>query len=195
VRCCNRGLFALDPLTISRFGVGAKIPKDIENGSFTRRVPTSDDKLLQQLIGKKAAKAHLDARQASKHSAKQPGQKYSKPQATPKKEESEDEEEGRASAFKSKKRKTMRTKPVELTAGDLGIDDGVSDEIPSAPRHGMHNDASKGNTYEAADDGDAEDHKKKKPKPRQETTKSTSYLDQVLADRSKKKKNKKSKSK
>ncbi|KAF2687456.1 hypothetical protein K458DRAFT_296696 [Lentithecium fluviatile CBS 122367] len=175
-----------------QFGVGAKIPKEIGNGTFTRRVPTSDDKLLQQLIGKKAAKAHLEAKQASKHSAKQPGQKHSKPHAAPKKEESEDEEEGRASAFKSKKRKTTKAQPAELKIKELGIDDNLTDESPSAQDHRASESASKENHIEKSDVSDAEESKKIAPKSRHRQSKPASYLDQLLAERSKKKKKSKS---
>jgi len=173
------------PLTSFRFGVGAQVPQEIENGTFTRRVPTSDDKLLQQLIGKKAAKAHLDARQANKNSAKQPGQKHVKPQAAPK-EESEDEEEGRASAFKSKKRKTMKTRPVEVAIGDPETNDRVGDEALSAP---THDDVSKeSHSQKVEDESDAENIPKSASKAKHQSAKPASYLDQLLAERSKKKK-------
>ncbi|OCL13985.1 hypothetical protein AOQ84DRAFT_270621, partial [Glonium stellatum] len=37
-------------------GVGAPLPKDVNDGSFKRRELSSNDKLLKQLLGKKAAK-------------------------------------------------------------------------------------------------------------------------------------------
>jgi hypothetical protein len=185
VRCAHKVKFS--PTTNGvRFGVGAAVPKEIENGTFTRRVPGSDDKLLQQLIGKKRAKAHLDAKHAKKNGATQLGQKPVKPQAPPKKEESEDEEEGRASAFKSKKRTITKSKPVALN--DVATDDGTVDDQPAAI---ATPNASKGNDVQSeGDESDVDVRPKKVPKFGSQKSKPVSYLDQLLAEKSKKKKNK-----
>ena len=87
---------------VTRLGVGGYLPKDIADGSFTRRAPTSNDKLLEQLIGKKRAKAHMAAKQEAERAAarEQPQQFHPLGRPAPaKKEESDDEEEGRAATF------------------------------------------------------------------------------------------------
>ena len=98
-----------------RIGLGGILPKDIEDGSFTRRIVTSDDKLLQQLIGKKKAKAHISAKQeAARPTAAAKAQQYRKQAA--KKEESDDDDEGRTATFKSKrqaKKENQQAKKVD----------------------------------------------------------------------------------
>jgi hypothetical protein len=173
-------------LTRFRFGVGAPIPRDIENGTFTRRVPTSDDKLLQQLVGKKAAKAHLDARQASKTGAKQPGQRHVNPQAAPKKEESEDEEEGRASMFKSKKRKVVKARPVEVEIKKSESNDDTVNGVPPLPHQAISTEIDD----QKAEDDSGPENRKKPSKSRHQPSKPASYLDQLLTERLKKKTNK-----
>ena len=113
--------------SITRIGVGGIVPKDIEDGSFTSRIRTSDDKLLQQLIGKKKAKAHIHAKQeAARPNAASKAQHYKKLAA--KKEESDDDEEGRAATFKSKRQK----KKVKQEAKPADSDD--EDEETRAKR-------------------------------------------------------------
>ena len=151
-------------------------------------MPTTDNKLLEQLIGKKAAKAHLEAKQASKNNTKQPGQKLSRPQAPPKKEDSEDEEEGRASAFKSKKRKVTKTKPINPGMQDSETDDGVVGSLPSPPSQSNTSKQDDGQRVE--DSSDADNRTKTIPKSTYRPSKPASFLDQLLAERSKKKKKK-----
>ncbi|KAL5114264.1 hypothetical protein ACEQ8H_007833 [Pleosporales sp. CAS-2024a] len=93
-----------------RLGVGGLPPTDIADGSFTRRTITSDDKLLQQLLGKKKAKAHLAAKQEAQRrgAASQPQPRR---KDVVKQEESEEEDEGRAAAFTSKRRKIVTPSP------------------------------------------------------------------------------------
>ncbi|KAI1549144.1 hypothetical protein A1F97_01454 [Pyrenophora tritici-repentis] len=132
-----------------RIGLGGVLPKDIEDGSFTKRIPTSDDKLLQQLIGKRKAKAHIAAKQeAARSKPATKAQQYAK-QNVAKKEES-DEEEGRAATFKSKRQKKKEKQ---------------------APR-------------KVDDDEEAE---VAQPAPQRTKTKPKSFLDEILAERSKKK--------
>ncbi|OCK82217.1 hypothetical protein K432DRAFT_230686 [Lepidopterella palustris CBS 459.81] len=105
-------------------GVGAPLPKDITDGSFKRRELSSNDKLLQQLLGKKAAKAHMSSKVSPKLG--------SKPlKAPPHQEDSEDEEQGRASAFKSKKQNTRKTQPKPTVSQiTVGNDDEKEKEGP-----------------------------------------------------------------
>ncbi|CAO2647954.1 Nn.00g088760.m01.CDS01 [Neocucurbitaria sp. VM-36] len=181
-----------------RLGVGGILPKDIEDGSFTRRIPTSNDKLLEQLIGKKRAKAHLAAKQeAARPNAN--AQRHGKPAIT-RKEESEDEEEGRASAFKSKRRKgTVQT---SVTMKNEGSEDENEDEESRTKR--LKARQSDEVTQEAVKDVEIQDEQPEageeagiasvsKKVPSRTKAKPTSFLDEILAERTKKK-NKKNKS-
>ncbi|PVI06119.1 hypothetical protein DM02DRAFT_35006 [Periconia macrospinosa] len=180
-----------------QFGVGAAIPKDIEDGSFTRRIPASDDKLLQQLLGKKAAKAHL-ARQTTKNAAKPQGN--AKPQrSVAKKEESEEEEEGRASAFKSKRRKVVKGRGVNSAVEDSSDDGrrGAADanETESAALALRQGPQAKEKVVDktAGPDGLSEDEERPKSTSKSRATKAKpgSYLDELLAGRANKKQKKK----
>ncbi|KAF1830693.1 hypothetical protein BDW02DRAFT_533483, partial [Decorospora gaudefroyi] len=188
-----------------RIGLGGILPKDIEDGSFTKRTPTSDDKLLQQLLGKKKAKAHMAVKQeAARPSAAAKAQRYGKSLPT-KKEESDDEEEGRAATFKSKRRK-KEGKPVVTE-----VDSDDEDEEMRAKRLGgstsnakVDEDAfvSTTNTETGAggdqtrpdvtskDDGDVNNAKAVQPAPKKTKAKPNNYLDEILAERSKKKQKK-----
>ena len=73
--------------------MGSAIPKDIADGSFTRRAPTSNDKLLEQLIGKKRAKAHLAAKQEAERASARQQPTWQQKKEEKKVEESEEEEE------------------------------------------------------------------------------------------------------
>ena len=176
-----------------RLGVGGVVPKDVQDGSFTRRMPTSDDKLLQQLIGKKAAKAHLAAKQAPKTTAKP--QRYGKP--TTKKEESDDEEEGRAAMFKSKKPRPKKAQPVvepedvdeeteDQAKSDLPVQPVTNNDREDVPAKAPLKSASKPTKDDSSEEGDSKPAKKPK---------TGSFLDEILAERSKKKKKKRGKGK
>jgi len=177
----------------SRIGVGGIVPKDIEDGSFTSRIRTSDDKLLQQLIGKKKAKAHITAKQeAARPNAASKAQHYKKLAA--KKEESDDDEEGRAATFKSKRQK----KKVKQEAKPPDSDD--EDEETRAKR--LEGSARKENEQVIKEEvaaeaqADAKPIKKEEedeeaestqPAPKKARAKPKSFLDEILAERSKKK--------
>ncbi|KAJ4993904.1 hypothetical protein SVAN01_00381 [Stagonosporopsis vannaccii] len=166
-----------------RLGVGSPIPKDIADGTFTRRAPTSNDKLLEQLIGKKRAKAHLAAKQeAERASARQ--QPAWQEQQTKKKEErveSEDEEEGRAAVIAGRGRGGKGPKG----RGNEKV--GVASEEPKGDGKSGEQIAK-----EEEEQEDEDDHVDLKPKKRVKKSrpKPTSYLDELLAERSRKKKSK-----
>jgi hypothetical protein len=167
----------------SRFGVGFAVPNDFEDGSFANKVPTSDDKLLKQLLGEKAAKAHLDARKAKAIVTKPPKQTPRKLHPPQRKDESEDEEEGRASAFKSKKQKTEK-KPAKSRGHESESDGSAAQDAP------IKDDLAKNTRAQTSDDHIDEDTKTETPKSKQPPVKPVSFLDQILAERSKKKKKK-----
>ncbi|EUC42758.1 hypothetical protein COCMIDRAFT_102710 [Bipolaris oryzae ATCC 44560] len=175
-----------------RIGLGGILPKDVENGSFTKRTLTSDDKLLQQLIGKKKAKAHIMAKQeAARPSAATKTHQYSKP-AVAKKEVSDDEEDGRAATFKSKRGDRKAKKPPILPDSD------DEDEEMRAKRLAAGMKAENQETKEPTTEAPVEDKSSEKvkeeeeaepaqPAPKKVKIKPKSFLDEILAERSKKK--------
>ncbi|KAA8615531.1 hypothetical protein Ptr902_11235 [Pyrenophora tritici-repentis] len=135
-----------------RIGLGGVLPKDIEDGSFTKRIPTSDDKLLQQLIGKRKAKAHIAAKQeAARSKPATKAQQYAK-QNVAKKEESDEEEANANNEDETK----------ENVIADTQVD------------------------VEPTQDDD-EEAEVAQPAPQRTKTKPKSFLDEILAERSKKK--------
>jgi hypothetical protein len=189
------------PNRCCRIGLGGIIPTDIEDGSFTKRIPTSDDKLLQQLIGKKKAKAHIIAKQeAARPQAANKAQRYGKPTAA-KKEESEDEE-GRAATFKSKRQRKEAKKPAKVDSDDedeetrakrLAAISNTKDKVAdgSASKEevgdGVTEDAPVAKDAKPREDDKDEEAKVTQPAPKRAKTKPKSFLDEILADRSKKK--------
>jgi len=168
------------------------LPKDIEDGSFTRRIPTSDDKLLQQLIGKKKAKAHIAAKQeAARPNASTKVQQYVK-QSAAKKDES-DEEEGRAATFKSKRQKKKEKQTPRKVDSDDEDEESRAKRLAATAKNGdaikeviitdtqVDDELTQSNDYEAEVTPSASKRTKAKPK---------SFLDEILAERSKKKGNK-----
>ena len=157
-------------------GIGSKAAfadEGLPEGAFQRKKLSSNDKLLEQLLGKKAAQARKKSQEAgkgmgnSRHAAPKPLV------SRPKHEESEDEG-GRVAAFQSKKRKQKRPE----RAGDAeqttnGFD---GDSVGAGDVQGLMQD------------------KKSSSEPDERPTKkkTTSYLDEVLAQKANKKsKNKK----
>jgi hypothetical protein len=172
---------SLQCLNSSRLGVGGILPKDVADGTFTRRTIGTNDKLLEQLIGKKKAKAHVAAKQHAERLGAQPQAKHGR-QVT-KKEESEDEEEGRAATFKSKRRRVVKPKPDPVSDDDAGEEA----KLPVAAEEKEQKE-----TPAAQEDDEISDPGPTAGKPRSKNSrgraKPTSYLDELLAERSKKKK-------
>lgn len=118
-------------------GIGSLAQKDdsgLPEGAFKRRNPGANDKLLDSLLGKKAANAHRKA-QALAKSATAQSQEAPKPVAKekPKRPADSDSEDegGRAAAFKSKRAKPSKPQPKVQEAG---VEDGahVETETPEA---------------------------------------------------------------
>ncbi|KAJ4350530.1 uncharacterized protein N0V89_009151 [Didymosphaeria variabile] len=178
------------------FGLGAIVPKDVQDGSFTNRIPTSHEKLLENLIGKKAAKAHLAAKQ--KHAAPVKPPKPVKPDPT--KVES-DEEEGRASSFRSKRQR--QAKPLSAKQEESDDEDEESRalsvrskklKINEQPQDIVEKDVTKvnGPDDELAEEN-FENNKKDVPLSRPPKAKPKSYLDEILGEKAKKKRKKNAK--
>ncbi|KAJ9299289.1 hypothetical protein DTO271G3_2911 [Paecilomyces variotii] len=147
-----------------KLGLGAPLPKATEDGSWNRTELSSNDKLRQQLMGKGFAKAMAAKQrlQQQQNINKRPEQ--GKAGAKSRTEgaggdDDDDEEEGR-SALGNKKRKVAATV----------VEDGVNNEIAEGKE-------SSASTTTGTESGRG---KKKK--------KTGSYLDEVLSQRSKKKK-------
>jgi hypothetical protein len=163
--------------------VGSAIPKDIADGSFTRRAPTSNDKLLEQLIGKKRAKAHLAAKQEAERASARQQPTWQQKKEEKKVEESEDEEEGRAATITSKR---QRKDGVKGASKEKRAEEKVAAEV-------VVDKASKAEEGEAVASKDISDDDidlKPKKRVKKSRAKPTSFLDELLAERSKKKKGK-----
>ncbi|KAF9740044.1 hypothetical protein PMIN01_02679 [Paraphaeosphaeria minitans] len=177
------------------FGLGAIVPKDVQDGSFTNRIPTSHERLLENLIGKKAANAHLAAKQ--KHAATVKPQKPLKP--TPVKDDS-DEEEGRAASFKSKRqRRTVQPVAKQEDSGDEDEESrALSLRSKKLKTDGQSPDPREDEAMARKPEKElaekkTEHVKKDTPLKRPPKAKPKSYLDEILGEKAEKK-NKKSKS-
>ncbi|KAL1865988.1 hypothetical protein Plec18167_009238 [Paecilomyces lecythidis] len=155
-----------------KLGLGAPLPKATEDGSWNRTELSSNDKLRQQLMGKgfakaMAAKQRQQQLQQQQNIKKRPEQGKTGAKSSARTEEADDdddEEEGR-SALGNKKRKVAAT----------GTEDGANEGIVEGKE------ASGSGSGSASAPG-AESGRGKKKK------KTGSYLDEVLSQRSKKKK-------
>lgn len=163
--------------------MGSAIPKDIADGSFTRRAPTSNDKLLEQLIGKKRAKAHLAAKQEAERASARQQPTWQQKKEEKKVEESEDEEEGRAATIASKRQRkdgvkgaSKENRAEEKVAAEVAVDEASK--------------AEEGEAVASKDISDDDIDLKPKKRVKKSRAKPTSFLDELLAERSKKKKGK-----
>lgn len=171
-----------------RLGVGGPLPKNVADGSFTKSAPTSNDKLLEQLIGKKRAKAHVAAQQqAARPVATQ--NTFGNNKTKIKKDDSEDEDEGRAAAFQSKRRKPNQKSKPQVTAAKGGDED----EDVSKPQTESNDvedvlESSNEDAKNAAnDEEDVSVTPNSKAMPSRTKVKPKSFLDEILAEKSSKK--------
>ena len=169
-----------------RLGVGTPIPADIADGTFTRRAPTTNDKLLEQLIGKKRAKAHLAAKQEAERASARQQPTWQQKKEEKKVEESEDEEDGRAATIAAKRQRKDGQKAKsggdeKVVAGEM-VGEGPHDEDVGADEPTA--------TATTKDESDDDVDLKPKKRVKKSRAKPTSYLDELLAERSKKKKGK-----
>lgn len=151
---------------MGRLGLGASLPADVKDGDARRQELTSNDKLRKQLLGKNFQQLQGKGRGGSK-SAPGSGQRGSKPRPAAVKRdwESEDDDEiGRSSLGKSKRKK--------VAAMQEAADGGDVEDVRALDGGGVEN----------FDDA-------RPPK------KARNYLDEVLAEKSRKKQKKKNKKK
>ncbi|KAL1631226.1 hypothetical protein SLS56_004473 [Neofusicoccum ribis] len=97
-------------------GVGAEPPKDILDGSFKRNQLSSNDRLRQQILGKHAAKGQKST--AASHLPTKKLERPSKPSRV--QEDSDDDEDGRAAMFKSKRKTAPAPVRKEVSEDDTG---------------------------------------------------------------------------
>ena len=176
-------------------------PKDSEfevDGVLKKRHASSNDKLLEQLLGKKAAAAkrneQAQARQTKSNialgrAAPVPvnGASTSAKPGASKEDDSEDEDEpGRAATFTGKKVTRDRNLPAYATGGSgrRGVTPIDEDAEPPDPREDAATiEAMKNGTSQAHQEPPAESEDEAPPKKR----KATSYLDELLSKKKKKK--------
>jgi len=173
-------------------GVGAKVPDDdLDMFGLKRKSNTSNDKLLEQLLGKKAAKGHQASKSRAQKEGTQSGSKVAadgrgKPEPVP---SDDDEEEGRASMIKSKSGK-KRKRPLESEVLEVSSADNMERDDATEGNANGRQDA------RGAEQKDAESSDRDAPAPSRRKSKSArtggSYLDQLLEEKARKKKKKSS---
>lgn len=155
-----------------RLGVGAPLPEKAADGSWNRTELSSNDKLRKQLLGRnydKIMKASA-ANRASNLKAGAPSSQMSKTAAvatTGEGEGSDDDDEGRSTMVGKKRGKMQANKTASVAVRD-------DHEIVSSV---------------GTDDSSSTNELSTKTAP-SKRKKATSYLDELLAERSKKKKKK-----
>jgi len=157
--------------------VGAKVPEDeLDAFGLKRKSTSSVDKLLEQLLGKKAAKGH----QASKARVQKetPRQDIKDPAHDA---VSEDEEEGRASMIKSKASRKRKRKPVEEPQSE-------ETAVDEEPAHDVEADTVLPTSKAVKDDSDEPEQSNRSA---QSKRRGMSYMDQLLEEKARKKKKKK----
>lgn len=156
-------------------GIGSAAQKDdsgLPDGVFKRRNPGANDKLLDSLLGKKAANAHRKAQALAKSATAQP-QAVPKPVVKekpkrPAQDSDSDDEGGRAAAFKSKRpRPSAQPQP---TVSEQTVEEDSDDEIKTARAKPEPSQATNATAKPSA---------RKRP---------ASYLDELLANKKNKKK-------
>jgi hypothetical protein len=150
----------------------------LPDGAFQRQKLSSNDKLLEQLLGKKAAQARKKSQEAgksmstSKHAA--PKQLTTRPKASREVDSEDDDEGGRAAAFKSKQqKKRSEQRSADALADDEQIDGSIDVQSVAAAVDTDY----RGSSNAASIDTE------QKPAKR----KATSYLDELLAQKANKK--------
>ncbi|KAI7218103.1 hypothetical protein KC333_g3809 [Hortaea werneckii] len=172
-------------------GIGSKRKAEDEglpDGALRRKKLASNDKLLEQILGKKAAQ-QKKKQDASKNSikaslpAKQMPAQPTKPQQP---DSEEEEEEGRAAAFKSKKRKANPPvpRPAEPPVRHADAQERTNTEEGMQKNQNATHDAEP----QPASEKDTDDERPAKRK-------TGSYLDELLTQKASKKSKKKNKSK
>lgn len=169
-------------------GIGSAAQRDdsgMPDGAFKRRKLGANDKLLESLLGKKAANAHRKSQQQSGRGGSGLAQSASKPlsKEQPRRqlveEDSDEDEGGRAATFKSKKSKAKKH------AAPARDEDGDEDAVPRAGAEELAERAVLDEPKPAAS---------QQPPPAAGKKRPASYLDELLAQKASKKSKKRKKS-
>lgn len=173
--------------SLHSLGVGAPLPEKAADGSWNRTELSSNDQLRKQLLGRnydKFMKANAAAKQASAaaktaaSAAAAAGKTGSGASAANEEDDQDDDEDGRVSMVgKQKKRRVEQGRAAQSVPGS-GSGSGVTS-------------VSTGNVEDAgekADNGTVQTEGTVKQAPSKGRKKATSYLDELLAERSKKRK-------
>ncbi|KAF7718594.1 Uncharacterized protein PECH_006323 [Penicillium ucsense] len=205
-------IFTAVPETL---GVGAPLPEKAADGSWNRTELSSNDKLRKQLLGRNYDKFMKAAAAAKKQAPNTPatagpgingsstqsnGNMHTPPQTQ--EDDYDDDEEGRVSMVGKKNSKMMKNgnnkkrKAAATGAASAGVEmSPAADEAglkSAADRRedadGLPNASADANAHVDADDGPVETSPPVKQAPSKGRKKATSYLDELLAERSKKRK-------
>ena len=167
-------------------GLGSKTAyaedESLPDGAFQRKKLSSNDKLLEQLLGKKAAQARKKSQEAgkgmstSKYAA--PKQLSTRPKASREVDSEDEDEGGRAAAFTSKQQKKHpKVQNADNLPDDGQIDVSIDEQSVAATIKTDDRESSK----TASIDTEQKSSKRK----------ATSYLDELLAQKANKKSKKK----
>lgn len=164
--------------------MGAIAPESEADGLIKRRGP-SNQRLLEQLLGKKAAKGHIASakapnRSSNTQSAAQTGKLSGQALIA---EDSDDEEEGRASMVASKSARGTKRAPVLKKQADNSEHANVEDAGRAVENETVEAIAVTQPRAASTDEDEVKPTKKR----------AVSYLDQLLAEKASKKKKKKQK--
>ncbi|GAB7356455.1 hypothetical protein MBLNU459_g7222t1 [Dothideomycetes sp. NU459] len=173
------------------FGVGIDLPSSDHDSLTRRRTVGPNERLLEQLLGKKAASRHMAS---SKAPRPQPSEAQQLGQALSKEASESDEEEGRASMLastSSRSRARLAAKQAKSVALSADVEDAeTKDRPPGTSQDGTTQPTSVAPTPDQlARDASASDDEDRKPTKKR----GASYLDQLLAEKAEKKKKKKQK--
>ncbi|PGH13599.1 hypothetical protein AJ79_03592 [Helicocarpus griseus UAMH5409] len=163
-----------------KLGLGAPLPKSQADGSFNRTELSSNEKLRKQLLGKNYKKPTANA--APNSSNARPGvaeKKYqpARPASKQQPESDDDEDEGRSSLGRNKRK---RSKSATVGTGN--------DKTTTTTTAAVNDN---GNGHDDDDDEDGSKFGGKKQRSmKTQRKKPVSYLDELLSERSKKKKKK-----
>ena len=156
--------------------MGAKVPEDeLDAFGLKRKSTSSGDKLLEQLLGKKAAKGHQASKARVQKETLQPDTKKPALDAV-----SEDEEEGRASMIKSKASRKRKRKPVKEPQPEEAA-------VGEEPAHDDEADRVLPTSKAVKDDSDEPEQSSRSAKSKR---RGMSYMDQLLEEKARKKKKK-----
>lgn len=161
-------------------GLGAATSSDSAISDVLRRSRASNDKLLENLLGKKAAQARKKSMEAAKVKHTPSGPSKPAPLSRPAEDSEEEGEVGRVAAFSSRSKTRDRNIPAYTAPGGIADDILHEDAEPPDPREDL------ATVVEMVVEQMPNLDEDVRPKKR----KAGSYLDEILAGKASKKKKK-----